>query len=58
MEEVYEKALKLHKEYNGKIEIGLKKDFNEDELKLVYTPGVAQPCKEIVNDKKIYINIL
>lgn len=52
MEEVYEKALKLHKEYNGKIEIGLKKDFNEDELKLVYTPGVAQPCKEIVNDKK------
>ena len=55
MEEVYEKALKLHKEYNGKIEIGLKKDFNEDELKLVYTPGVAQPCKEIVNDKKKYI---
>lgn len=47
MEEVYEKALKLHKEYNGKIEIGLKKDFNEDELKLVYTPGVANLVKKL-----------
>lgn len=52
MEEIYEKSLKLHEEFNGKIEVGLKKDFTEDELKLVYTPGVAQPCREIAEDKK------
>ncbi len=51
MEDIYKKALELHKEYKGKIEIGLKKDFTEDDLKLVYTPGVAQACREIAKDK-------
>ena len=46
-----EKALKLHEEWNGKIETCSKCHVaSREDLALAYTPGVAQPCKVIAND--------
>lgn len=46
-----EEAIKLHKEYSGKIEIVSKIDVTtEEQLSLVYTPGVADVCKAIVEN--------
>ncbi len=43
-----EKALKFHEENKGKIEMKLKANIqNKEDLGLAYTPGVAEPCKEI-----------
>ncbi len=48
-----EKALKLHKKKKGKFEIKSKiKIKNKKLLSLAYSPGVAEPCKKIVEDKK------
>ncbi len=48
-----EKALKLHEEWNGKLEIVSKAPVKSNEdLSLAYTPGVAEPCKVIAQDKK------
>ncbi len=45
---VYEKALKMHEKYNGKISIKSKlPKLSPDNLKLAYTPGVAAPCMKI-----------
>lgn len=49
-----EKALKLHKEWNGKLETTSKvKVKSREDLALAYTPGVAEPCKEIAKDKSL-----
>ncbi|WP_066059680.1 NAD(P)-dependent malic enzyme [Robertmurraya korlensis] len=46
-----EEAIKLHKEHVGKIEIVSKIDVTtEEQLSLVYTPGVADVCKAIVEN--------
>ncbi|MDN5342157.1 NADP-dependent malic enzyme [Oceanotoga sp. DSM 15011] len=43
-----EKALKMHEKWNGKLEILSKaKVNNAEDLAIAYTPGVAEPCKEI-----------
>ncbi len=48
-----EKALQLHKEWNGKLETVSKTPVKSREaLSLAYTPGVAEPCKVIANDKE------
>lgn len=48
-----EKALKLHKEWSGKLETVSKIPVKSREaLSLAYTPGVAEPCKEIAKDKE------
>ncbi len=48
-----EKALALHKEWNGKLETVSKTPVNSREaLSLAYTPGVAEPCKVIAKDKE------
>lgn len=48
-----EKALLLHKEWNGKLEIISKAPLNSREaLSLAYTPGVAEPCKLIAADRE------
>lgn len=48
---VNEKALKLHKEWNGKLEIRSKTPVkSREDLSIAYTPGVAQPCKVIAED--------
>jgi malate dehydrogenase (oxaloacetate-decarboxylating) len=46
-----EEAIQLHKKHSGKIEIVSKIEVStEEELSLVYTPGVADVCKAIVED--------
>ncbi len=48
-----EKALTLHKEWNGKLETVSKSPVNSrEDLSLAYTPGVAEPCKVIAEDKE------
>jgi len=49
-------ALKIHKKSKGKIATKVKtKIKNTKDLSLVYTPGVAEVCKEIAKDKsKLY----
>ncbi|MGP4060552.1 NAD(P)-dependent malic enzyme [Halobacillus sp. H74] len=43
-----QKALNLHKEYRGKLSVEVKVPVDsKDDLSLVYSPGVAEPCKEI-----------
>ena len=47
-----EKALQCHKEWNGKLETTAKSKVNSrEDLALCYTPGVAEPCKVIAQDK-------
>lgn len=55
--DVYEKALKLHEEWNGKIETNSKCSVKTaEDLSLAYTPGVAEPCREIAKDpSKVYL---
>lgn len=46
-----EKALKLHEEWNGKLETVSKTPVKtREDLALAYTPGVAEPCKVIAKD--------
>lgn len=48
-----EKALQLHEEWNGKFETTPKMDIaTREDLALAYTPGVAEPCKVIAEDKE------
>lgn len=47
-------ALRLHKEWSGKLETVPKmKIETKDDLSVAYTPGVAAPCVEIKNDPKM-----
>jgi malate dehydrogenase (oxaloacetate-decarboxylating) len=56
----YKAALDLHKKHRGKIEIRSKIDVKtKDDLSTVYSPGVAEPCREIAKDPEnayIYTN--
>ena len=49
-------SLEMHRNNKGKVSIQSKvKVENKDDLSIAYTPGVAQPCKEIANDQeKVY----
>ncbi|MBO5070471.1 MAG: NADP-dependent malic enzyme [Roseburia sp.] len=48
-----EKALLMHKEWNGKLETTAKSKVNSrEDLAIAYTPGVAEPCKVIAQDKE------
>lgn len=45
---IYEESLKYHEELRGKFQIKSNcKISNEKDLTLAYTPGVAEPCREI-----------
>jgi malate dehydrogenase (oxaloacetate-decarboxylating) len=47
-------ALKLHQLHKGKLETKSKVPVeNIAQLSLAYTPGVAEPCKEIALDKEM-----
>ena len=49
---VNEKALKLHEQWQGKIETVSKCPIKtREDLALAYTPGVAEPCKVIAENK-------
>ena len=48
-----EAALKLHEEHHGKIEVVSKVPVKtRDDLSTAYTPGVAEPCRKIHDNKK------
>lgn len=48
---IYEESLQFHKELKGKFEvISRAKVESEKDLSLAYTPGVAEPCREIAKD--------
>lgn len=49
--DINERALQLHYEMQGKIEvISRKKIETREDLSLLYTPGVAEPCRQIAAD--------
>lgn len=49
--DIYERSLKLHADLRGKYEVrSLVEVKDRDALSVAYTPGVAQPCKEIAKD--------
>ena len=51
---VNEEALKAHEEWNGKLSTEAKSKVDSREaLAIAYTPGVAEPCKEIAKDKDL-----
>lgn len=54
---IYEESLKYHEKLRGKIAINsLAKVNNANDLSLAYTPGVAEPCREIHKDpSKAYV---
>ncbi len=48
-----EKALKMHEQWNGKLETVSKSPVkSREDLAIAYTPGVAEPCKVIAQDKE------
>lgn len=48
-----EKALLMHEEWNGKLETVSKTPVkSREDLAIAYTPGVAEPCKVIAEDKE------
>ncbi len=45
-------SLELHEKHKGKVEVVSKvRVTNNQELSTAYTPGVAEPCREIAKDK-------
>lgn len=56
MATIQERALELHSDSKGKVEVCSKVDVkNADDLALAYTPGVAEPCKVIAeNPDSVY----
>jgi len=56
MEKLSEESLKVHKKLKGKLEIKSKIKLDSIyDLSIAYTPGVAEPCRQIFKDReKIY----
>ncbi|HEX7561464.1 MAG TPA: malic enzyme-like NAD(P)-binding protein [Candidatus Humimicrobiaceae bacterium] len=52
--DIYKESLLMHKDKQGKIDVVTKvKTENEHDLALAYSPGVAQPCREIARDPSL-----
>jgi malate dehydrogenase (oxaloacetate-decarboxylating) len=50
--DLWEESLKLHREHHGKLAVTSKVPVtNGHELSVAYTPGVAEPCKVIKDNK-------
>ncbi|WP_240374241.1 NAD(P)-dependent malic enzyme [Bacillus piscicola] len=56
MDNLQQKALAIHEQYKGKLAVEVKTPVQgEEDLTLIYSPGVAEPCKAIHKDpEKIY----
>ncbi len=51
--DIKERALQCHKEWNGKLDTIAKSKVNSrEDLAIAYTPGVAEPCKVIANNRE------
>ena len=49
-----EESLKLHEDNRGKIEVISKTEVKDmHDLAVVYTPGVAEPCRKIHQDTSL-----
>src|SRR5690554_4896366 len=54
MANVQKQALDAHKQWRGKIEVISTVEVKDElDLSLAYTPGVAEPCKEIHQNKEL-----
>lgn len=54
MKDIYKEALALHKKFQGKIAvIPVVPVRNKHDLSLSYTPGVAEPSRQIAKNKKL-----
>ncbi|MGN0718530.1 MAG: NADP-dependent malic enzyme [Anaerovoracaceae bacterium] len=54
MEDRKERALKKHRQWQGKIEVVTRAPLeNKEDLAVAYTPGVAEPCLEISRDASL-----
>lgn len=54
MSDVYQEALELHKKFRGKIKIAAVSPLKDKhDLALLYTPGVAEPSRQIAKDKSL-----
>ena len=50
--DIYQRSLEAHQDARGKLSIqSLMSVKNRDELSIAYTPGVAEPCRVIAQDK-------
>ncbi len=51
MDQTSQKSLELHEQLHGKIEVVARKHVEtREDLSLLYTPGVAEPCRQIQAD--------
>lgn len=51
---IRDEAIKLHKDNNGKLAVASKVPLRtRHDLSIVYTPGVAEPCKDIKENKDL-----
>lgn len=58
MENIYKEALRVHRKYKGKIKVSSIPHLkNKRDLSLFYTPGVAEPCRQIAKDKNLSFDL-
>lgn len=51
---IYEKSLELHEKYEGKLAVVSKVPLETaDDLSTYYSPGVAEPCRQIASDPSL-----
>jgi len=56
--DVYQRSLELHRASRGKIALSGKMPVNSmADLALAYTPGVAEPCREIARDRETIYDV-
>ncbi len=55
--DIHQRSLELHQQWRGKTEVAGRIPLNTvEDFSVAYTPGVAEPCKEIHKDRdKVYI---
>lgn len=57
-EQIFQEALDFHKKSKGKLEVVSKHPvISMRDLSLVYTPGVAEPCREIVKNSDLVYEV-
>lgn len=58
MSDVYEEALQLHKKLQGKLETkAIQNLTSKDDLSLLYTPGVAEPSRQIAKNPALSFDL-
>ena len=56
--DINERSLQLHRELQGKIEVVSRRHIEtREDLSLLYTPGVAEPCRAIQADERLSFSL-